>query len=324
MPPESRSFPVPPGMPLSDSGSNGTRGGGDQRPDGKERSPVRDAVRTVPFKGGADFSVPGSMKAAAPTDFPSPPAGSAEGRASASQGADNVSSVAVPSGFSLPAPDGAVSAFFSGPSAVSETNDRSAPVVPPGLPVRVSDLAKSGGGEVSLEVKPPHLGPVGVRVRIDPHTRLVSVELSSHDSRIRHLLSGKEESIKESLSQSGFVLDRFQVASSNAPGMASGQDPGALGLSGMGSDVRRDPTGGDGTGGSDSGTFPSGTSGQETGNFSRQGAPGAMGQEGGSGAFPGRDRIDPSGEGSPTGDPSALHEAGVTAATTENGYHRIA
>lgn len=324
MPLETKTAPAPPGKPLSDSGSKGTHGEGDQRPGEKARSPVPDFVRTVPFKGGGDFSVPGSLKTTASTDLPRSPAGSGDGRASASQGSDSGSAVAAPSGFSIPPPDGGMAGSFSGPSAVSQTNDRTQPVIPPGLPVRVSDLAKGGGGEVSLEVKPPHLGPVGVRVRIDPHTRLVSVELSSHDSRIRHLLSGKEESIKDSLSQSGFVLDRFQVASSNAPVMSSGQDPGALGITGMGSDVHRDPTGGDGTGGSDSGAFQAGTSGQEAGNFSRQGAPGAMGQEGGSGGFPGRDRIDPSREGSLTGDPSSFPGVDASAVTTENGFHRIA
>jgi hypothetical protein len=206
--------------------------------------------------------------------------------------------------------------------AAAVTGDPGTPVLPAGLAVRICDMAKSGGGQVSLEVKPPHLGPVGVRVRIDPHSRLVSVELSSHDSRVRHLLSEKEGLIKESLSQSGFVLDRFQVASANPPGGPSGPDAGAMNLSGMGSDLRQDTGDQGSSGGADSGTFQAGLSGQEPGSYGRQGAAQLTG-DGGSGSSPQRERTDRAGENGGNDQGSGVSVSGMTGAGQESGFHRI-
>ena len=157
------------------------------------------------------------------------------------------------------------------------------PVIPDEIPNRVGMLARTGGGEVALDVRPPHLGPVGVRVHVDPHTRLVTVQLSSHDPRIRHLLNEKEGRIKDSLSQSGYVLDRFSVVSQNAP---SSPIPTMAAISGsaMDSSSDRSMTGDGGAsqgGGSTANGFGQG---QDLGNLSRQGS-GSPGQEGGSGTF---------------------------------------
>ena len=149
--------------------------------------------------------------------------------------------------------------------------------LPDGLSSRVGAMAREGGGQVALEVKPPHLGPVGVRVHVDPHSRLVRVELSSHDPQIRSLLSEKEGSIKESLSQSGYVLDRFQVVSQSPPG----PDPASLqALAGAGPGG----TGAGSEGGSSSGDQGSlmaggGSGGQDPGGQGRP-EPGAAGREG--------------------------------------------
>ncbi|MCL4485578.1 MAG: flagellar hook-length control protein FliK [Nitrospirae bacterium] len=161
--------------------------------------------------------------------------------------------------------------------AVAEDSGKLTPGIPEGLSARVGTLAREGGGQVALEVKPPHLGPVGVRVHVDPHTRLVTVELSSHDPRIRNLLSEKEGSIKESLSQSGFVLDRFQVVSQNLPGSDSTQ---LAALSGTGSGGMTDVSDGRSAQGDQGSPMAGGGSGGQDPAGQGRPEPGASGREG--------------------------------------------
>ncbi len=194
------------------------------------------------------------------------------------------------------------------------------------IPGRVANLAAGGGGQVALEVKPPHLGPVGVRVQVDASTRQVRVELSSHDPRIRHLLAGKEGEIKESLSQSGFVLDRFVVGSQGQPAagpadIASGFAPlGAGSGSGQDSGTGRQDSQGSGTGTGSGGSLTS-----DQGGFSRQGAhqPGLSGQFGREGGG----RFTPEGGESPSvpaEDALSLAAPSVSGSSALAGYHRIA
>ena len=237
------------------------------------------------------------------------------------------------SGSKSPLPDGAEIAAAAGASggsssvaSPSEGGGGSPSAIVSEIPGRVSSLAAAGGGQVSLEVKPPHLGPVGVRVHVDSATRQVRVELSSHDPRIRHLLAGKEGEIKESLSQSGFVLDRFVVGSQGQSGVglsdlvgglaASGQAAGSGGDSGT---SRQDSQG------SGNGSGSGGSLGSDPGGFSRQGAS----QSGQSGSF-GRD----SGGGRDNGSersvglsvpPEEMASASpLSGASAPSGYHRIA
>ena len=192
------------------------------------------------------------------------------------------------------------------------------------IPGRVSSLAAGGGGQVSLEVKPPHLGPVGVRVHVDSATRQVRVELSSHDPRIRHLLAGKEGEIKESLSQSGFILDRFVVGSQGQSGSGLSDLVGALAgssqTSGSGGDSgtsRQDSQG------SGSGSGAGGSLASDPGGFSRQGAPqsGSFGRDSGGGRENGPER----GVGaSVPREEMALASPTLSSASGPSGYHRIA
>ncbi|MGC8529543.1 MAG: flagellar hook-length control protein FliK [Leptospirillia bacterium] len=192
------------------------------------------------------------------------------------------------------------------------------------IPGRVSSMAAGGGGQVSLEVKPPHLGPVGVRVHVDSSTRQVRVELSSHDPRIRHLLAGKEGEIKESLSERGFVLDRFVVGSQGQSGVGlsdvagglagSGQTSGSGGDSGT---SRQDPQG------SGSGSGSGGAMTSDPGGFSRQGASqsGSFGRDSGGG------RDADSGRGTGASVPleeMALSPPALSGSSPPSGYHRIA
>ncbi len=137
---------------------------------------------------------------------------------------------------------------------------------------------------MSLDVRPPHLGPVGVRVHVDPHTRLVTVQLASHDPGIRHLLGEKESLIKETLSQSGFVLDRFQVVSQNPPAPEPVSPQGVFGMGTANPDT--DGSGGfSGQGGSGTGLSMTGGGGNpDLGSLFRQGS-GATGQDSGSATY---------------------------------------
>jgi len=294
----------------------------------REKGEGSGLVTTLPVTGkGAGtsnfsgFQLPGGSRPEERSDLSRPARDSFEGGAQTVQRPDSDSAVsgAPPSPGAMGAAGGSLA---SAPSVLPK--DSNSPVLPPELPGRVSDLARGGGGQVSLEVRPPHLGPVAVRVRIDPHTRLVSVELSSHDSRIRHLLASKEGSIKESLSQSGFVLDRFQVGASAPAGTQVLQDPGNMNASGTGEDLRRDSSGRDGSGGSDTGIpdpFSTGTSGSDAGSFTRQGT-GAMGQDAGSGSSR-RALGDSIEEVGGSGNVVTTHPV-MSGGMPEPGYHRIA
>ena len=203
--------------------------------------------------------------------------------------------------------------------SIPDASGNSSPTLPDGLSSRVGTMAREGGGQVALEVKPPHLGPVGVRVHVDPHSRLVRVELSSHDPQIRSLLSDKEGSIKESLSQSGFVLDRFQVVSQSPPGpdSASLQALTGAGSGGTGAGFEGGSAPGDQgslmAGGSSGGQDPGGQGRPETGaagrDGHREGYQGAAGSE-----FPDADRM--------TGGVLPGEAEGEDA--KNGGYHRIA
>lgn len=195
------------------------------------------------------------------------------------------------------------------------------PVLPSDLSGRVSTLASGGGGQVALEVRPPHLGPVGVRVHVDPTTRLVKVELSSHDPHIRHLLSEKEGAIKESLSQSGFVLDRFQVASQSAP--AATAFDAASGLASPGGAQSADLGG---RGSEDSGNSPNsqGASTADPGAFSRQGANQSGRDQGGGQGLAGGGPAGPSYAGEEPEELLSALPAGDRGLSRQAGYHRIA
>lgn len=194
------------------------------------------------------------------------------------------------------------------------------------IPGQISILAAGGGGQVALEVKPPHLGPVGVRVHVDAATRQVRVELSSHDPHIRHLLAGKEGEIKESLSQSGFVLDRFVVGSQGQPGVGASPDisaglasPGVGQGSGSDAGTTRQDAPGSGAGAGSGGSLAS-----DPGGFSRQGGnqPGLSGQLGREGGG----RSGPEAGESPSGlaEEALSFASPMASGSSPAGYHRIA
>ena len=279
------------------------------RKSGPESGGLPSAEGSSPTAGGATSS------------FPAGSASDATGKATS--GGESGSKSALPDGAEIAAAAEA-SGGSSSVASPSEGGGGSPSAVASEIPGRVSSLAAGGGGQVSLEVKPPHLGPVGVRVHVDSATRQVRVELSSHDPRIRHLLAGKEGEIKESLSQSGFILDRFVVGSQGQSGSGLSDLVGALAgssqTSGSGGDSgtsRQDSQG------SGSGSGAGGSLASDPGGFSRQGAPqsGSFGRDSGGGRENGPER----GVGaSVPREEMALASPTLSSASGPSGYHRIA
>ncbi len=90
---------------------------------------------------------------------------------------------------------------------------------------KVVESAKHGGGEISLRVHPPALGPIRIQVHVDPRTREVEVRLSARDESIGDLLRSKSQELKGALSREGFTMHRFHVdgGSGDLPVSASSQ-----------------------------------------------------------------------------------------------------
>ena len=105
---------------------------------------------------------------------------------------------------------------------------------------KVISSARHGGGEISLRVHPPALGPIRIQVHVDPRTREVEVRLFAKDESIGDLLRSKSQDLKGALSREGFTMHRFHVdggsgdlpASSSLPMASSGFSSGGDSSSG--------------------------------------------------------------------------------------------
>jgi len=126
---------------------------------------------------------------------------------------------------------------------------------------KVVDRARHGGGEISLRVHPPALGPIRIQVHVDPRTREVEVKLFARDESVGDLLRSKSQELKGALSREGFTMHQFHVDGGSGDLPAS--TPTQTAFSG--------PTqGGDSSSGSSQG-FPQGGSGP----FGSQGSGGS-------------------------------------------------
>jgi len=76
---------------------------------------------------------------------------------------------------------------------------------------RVITTARHGGGEISLRVHPPALGPIRIQVHVDPKTREVEVKLFARDESVGDLLRSKSQDLKGALSREGFTMHQFHV-----------------------------------------------------------------------------------------------------------------
>ncbi|MHB1757005.1 MAG: flagellar hook-length control protein FliK [Leptospirillum sp.] len=103
---------------------------------------------------------------------------------------------------------------------------------------RVITTARHGGGEISLRVHPPALGPIRIQVHVDPRTREVEVRLFAKDETVGDLLRSKSQDLKGALSKEGFTMHQFHVEGGDLPGSSlqvasSGFSPGGDASSGQ-------------------------------------------------------------------------------------------
>ena len=82
----------------------------------------------------------------------------------------------------------------------------------PEFPDRVMEAARKGGGQITLQVHPPALGPVRVTVRVDPGSKTVEVHLGVKDASVRKALEGKESDLKQLLHNEGFSMNKLDVS----------------------------------------------------------------------------------------------------------------
>ncbi len=177
----------------------------------------------------------------------------------------------------------------------------------------VSRAARQGGGEVTLRVHPPALGPIRIHVHVDPKTRVVEVKLVALDESVGELLRGKSEDLKGALSREGFTMHHFHVES---PEEARSVSPGSPGSS-AGSSA--------GDSGSPGGGSPSGNGGMFTATGSGSGGGFSPPGSGGEGAGQSREQVPVSEIGSaPSDETMAGMGAGKSLPENPDGFHRVA
>ena len=86
---------------------------------------------------------------------------------------------------------------------------------------KVIDTVRSGGGEVTLRVHPPALGPVQVHVQMDEGGKSVSLSIRVRDESVRKVLVSSGKMLRDRLEKEGFSLARMDV-STVSPGTPAG------------------------------------------------------------------------------------------------------
>lgn len=175
---------------------------------------------------------------------------------------------------------------------------------------KVVNSARHGGGEISLRVHPPALGPIRIQVHVDPRTREVEVRLFARDESIGDLLRSKSQELKGALSREGFTMHQFHVdgGSGDLPIATSSQTPSS----------------GFASGGDSSSASSQGFS-QGSGTFLSQGSGGGsltfnQGGDGGS-----RERSEMTGpvSGMPVSEEPSFQPADRGALADLSGFHRV-
>lgn len=82
----------------------------------------------------------------------------------------------------------------------------------PDFPRKVLEAARQGGGEVTLRVHPPALGPVQVSVHLDEGGRTVSLSIHVRDESVRKALISSGDTLRKRLEREGFSLGRMDVS----------------------------------------------------------------------------------------------------------------
>ncbi|MHB1926418.1 MAG: flagellar hook-length control protein FliK [Leptospirillum sp.] len=95
--------------------------------------------------------------------------------------------------------------------ADSGSPEKISPAVPD-FSRKVLEAARQGGGEVTLRVHPPALGPVQVSVHLDGGGRTVSLSIHVRDESVRKALISSGDTLRKRLEREGFSLGRMDVS----------------------------------------------------------------------------------------------------------------
>ena len=97
----------------------------------------------------------------------------------------------------------------------------------PDLSRKVVETVRSGGGEITLRVHPPALGPVQVHVQMDERGKSVSLSIRVRDESVRKALVSSGKMLRNRLEREGFSLARMDVSTvpSAAPMVVSTPNP---------------------------------------------------------------------------------------------------
>lgn len=114
----------------------------------------------------------------------------------------------------------------------------------PDFPKKVLEAARQGGGEVTLRVHPPALGPVQVSVHLDEGGRTVSLSIHVRDESVRKALISSGDTLRKRLEREGFSLGRMDVSTLAPAGSPALPVPGGAAPTTDAASLHMDPGGG--------------------------------------------------------------------------------
>lgn len=167
----------------------------------------------------AGLSGSGKKEGSGDTDFPEPTGVSAlsplPARSSVTGPMSQNNSLTEDSRHGSSPPDAAAVGGLAGwqPSVATDSGQpakMSADV--PDFSKKVLEAARQGGGEVTLRVHPPALGPVQVSVHLDEGGRTVSLSIHVRDESVRKALISSGDTLRKRLEREGFSLGRMDVS----------------------------------------------------------------------------------------------------------------
>jgi|GEM_PF-2737000 flagellar hook-length control protein FliK len=192
-------------------------------PSSFSETPARTVVRENPSRQGlsrdAGLLGSGEKEGSSDTVFSEPAAVSdispQPGRSSATGSMSQNNSLTVESHHGSSPPDAsAVDGLAAWQPSVS-TDSGSPEKISADVPdfsKKVLEAARQGGGEVTLRVHPPALGPVQVSVHLDEGGRTVSLSIHVRDESVRKALISSGDTLRKRLEREGFSLGRMDVS----------------------------------------------------------------------------------------------------------------
>ncbi len=215
----------PSAIQMTDSGETPPKTAFEDKPFKRESSLLPEPKMVLPSSGESSVSDNGEKGKGASGEFSPDMTKTPEGKG----GPSGTSAGPVLATLPLTAPDSLQPAVSNQPTIDQRE-----------LVSRVITTARHGGGEISLRVHPPALGPIRIQVHVDPKTREVEVKLFARDESVGDLLRSKSQDLKGALSREGFTMHQFHVeggggdlAASSLPMASSGFSQGGDSSSGQ-------------------------------------------------------------------------------------------